>query len=542
MKKDLIKNFLVLLVIFGSVSACNLSYFEDAEFGDFVWDPSLAIPVGEITYSIDELFDELNDAGAEVGTNDENVVTLSYSESLQSQTASAFLAVLDQNFSGDVQTGVAFDNPGVATTVEIDRVFEFDLSQRNAEEYDSITFTGGNFDIAFTSDLDADVAFTMEVRSLINKTTGDPLTVTGTLSPSGPTFNSNNDLGDFRGDFTRDAAGNEIRNRVVVAFNYVISVEPDTRVAATDQVSFDLNLSDANFQTVYGDIGSQALDVNFEVVNLDFFRDFDAGGITFAEPIFNFVFDNGFGFPLGIDFTAITAIGNAGEILALSGTATDNPLVVTAPMVDAIGTTERSVFSLNSENSNIADLLALQPRRVIMEVNAGSNPPEGPDQYNFVDQSSLLDVAIQIDLPIIANIDDLVATEVIDFGSGSDLTEARRVLLRIITENELPLGGDIELQFLDAQENVVFTVTDRPIFEAAPLGAGDRTSGATTTTVDVEFADADIRAIEGATDIRVIARLSTTDAQSGNAVKFFDDYELRIRLAAQVDVEVGGSN
>ncbi len=538
MKRGLLKNFLALLVILGMASACNLSYFEDAEFGDFVWDPSLAVPIGEISYSINELFDELNDAGAQVGVNDENIVTLSYTETLQSQTASAFMTVLDQNFSGGVAAGVDINNPIVSTTVSLNQTFEFNLSQRNAEEYDSILFTGGNFDITFSSDFDATTDFTMTVQSLVNRTTGDPLTISGTLSPSGPTFNSNNNLGDFRGDFTRDAGGNLSTNTVVVDFSYDISVEPGSVVSSTDRVSFDMSLTNAEFETVYGDVGTQGLDVNFQVVNLDFFRDFDAGGITFTDPIFSFVFENGFGFPLGIDFKDITAIGNEGQIVPLSGTATDEPTVLAAPTVENIGTTEVTNFELNSSNSNIADLLSSQPRKVIMEVNAATNPTNGPEQYNFVDISSLLDVSVQVDLPLIANINNLVAEEFIDFNNGTDLEEAKRLLLRVITENELPLGGNIELQFLDASDNVIFTVSERPVFDAAPIASGDRTTGVATTTVDVEFTDADIRAIENATRIKVLARLSTTDATSGNSVKFFDDYELKIRLAAQADVEI----
>lgn len=541
MKRGLFKNFLVLLVIVGLVSACNLSYFEDAEFGDFVWDPSLAVPIGEITYTIDELFDELNDAGAQVGVNDENIVTISYTESLQSQTASAFLSILDQNFSGRLEAGVDINNPGVSTTVTVSQRFEYDISQRNQEEYDSIEFSSGQVDLTITSELDADINFSMRLFSLENKTSDNPMTFTGVLSPSSPVFNGNRALSNFDGEFSKDANGDPESNKVVVELEYQIMVEPGSQVNSDDAVSFDVSLSNAQFRTVFGDVGTQGLDVNFQVVNLDFFRDFDAGGITFTDPVFNFVFENGFGFPLGIDFKNITAIGNEGQIVPLTGTATDAPTIVDAPLVDDIGTVETSNFVLNSSNSNIADLLSAQPRKVIMEVNAETNPDTGPSQYNFVDTNSLLDISIQVDLPMIVNINNLVAEESLDFNNGTDLEEAKKLILRVITENELPLGGNIELQFQDAANNVVFTVSERPVFAAAPIASGDRTTDIATTSVDIEFSNEDIRAIENATKIRVLVRLATTDAASGNSVKFFNDYELKIKLAAQADVEIGSN-
>jgi len=39
--------------------------------------------------------------------------------------------------------------------------------------------------------------------------------------------------------------------------------------------------------------------------------------------------------------------------------------------------------------------------------------------------------------------------------------------------------------------------------------------------------------------VRIVARLATTNATSGDPVRFFNDYELKIRLAAQADVEIG---
>lgn len=541
MKRGLLKKLLALIIVFGSLSACNLDYFRDAEFGDFVWDPSLAIPVGEITYTIEELFQELNDAGAQVGTNNENIVTLSYTETLQSQSASAFLAVLDQNFSGGIQSGVNVNNPGVGSTFTLRETFEYSLSQRGGEAYDSIHFDGGDFAIALSSGINADVDFTMTIQSLQSKADDSPLVISGSIPAASSSFSDSRSLADFDGIFTRDASGNATTNTVTVDLEYTITVEPTTVINSTDRIGFTIGMTNAVFQNVFGDVGTSGLDVNFQVVNLDFFRNFDATGIRFDEPIFTFVFNNGFGFPLGIDFQSISSIGSEGQIVPLTGSATASPVIVGAPTVDNIGSQVTSTLELNSTNSNIADMLSVQPRKVIMEVNAESNPATGPSQYNFVNQESLLDVSINVDIPLIMNVQNLIAEETTDFNNGTDLEEAKRLLLRVITENELPLGGDLEIEFLDAQGNVVHTVSERPVFTGAPVGADGRTSEVTSTTVDVEFSDENIRAIETAVTVRISARLATTDATSGNAVRFFSDYELKIKLAAQADVEIGTS-
>lgn len=124
------------------LAACNVQYFENAKFdSDIVFDPSIAVVFGELNYTVDELFEQLNDANAGITSNDAGVVTIVYSEQLQSQSAQDFLQVQDQTFGSSLPAGVDVSNPGVSTTITVSEVYEFDLSQRGAEAYDSIFFS-----------------------------------------------------------------------------------------------------------------------------------------------------------------------------------------------------------------------------------------------------------------------------------------------------------------------------------------------------------------------------------------------------------------
>ena len=129
---------LIIGLSFILLCSCNLDYFEDAEIGDIVFDPSVALPIGEISYSVEELFEELNDASAEVGTTDDNVVTLIYEQQLQSQSATSFFALLDQNFGSTLAGGTSVTNPASEVRFNVSDTFEYDLSQRGNEAYDSI--------------------------------------------------------------------------------------------------------------------------------------------------------------------------------------------------------------------------------------------------------------------------------------------------------------------------------------------------------------------------------------------------------------------
>ncbi len=529
---------LVCLTI-AAVPSCDLKYFESTEFGDIIFDPSLAIPVGTITYTVAELFEELNDGGAVIAPNGEDVVTLTYTETLQSQSASGFLTVLDQSFGSSLVSGTDLANPPITTQIEVSELYEFDLTQTADEAYDSILFNAGSFDFNASSDIGADVNFTATFISLENAS--GPIVINGSLPSGGANFVQSESLVNGKGLFHLDDQGNPASSKFLVRIAYDITVETTDIITANQRVSFSIGINNTSFQTVYGSVGNQSLTVGQQDIDLDFFSTFDSGDITFADPTVRFIFDNSFGFPLGIDFQQITAVSGAGTNIPLSGTVVDNLQVVNAPDVNQQGQAVRTEIEITSGNSNIADLLSSKPTRFLVDVGAESNPATAPASYNFIDDSNLLDVSVEIEIPLELNINGLIAEEVVNFTNGGDLEEAKRLLFRVIAENELPLGGLVELQFRDVNGNVIYTVDERPAFSAASVGTDGRTNEVAMSTVDILIPDEGIRIIENATSINVVATITTTDAQSATAVKFFDDYELRFKLAVQADVEVNSN-
>ena len=303
-----------------------------------------------------------------------------------------------------------------------------------------------------------------------------------------------------------------------------------------------MTLSNPEFDLVYGYVGERKLDVNFELLNLDFFDSFREGTISFAEPRFSFVFDNSFGFPLGVSFNQIAAITQQGQIIPITGSAANTEGIVNGPQIGAIGTSVNTTLELNSTNSNLPELISSMPKKVIIEVNTEANPASAPAQYNFVSVNSELSVGVLLELPMIVNINGLVSRQNIDFDVASDLEQAKQLTLRLITENDLPLGGEVELVFKDQKGDVVYTVNEKALFDGAPVGSDGRTTEVVTKIVDIDFSDADIRLLEKATSIDVVTRLTTTDASSNEVVKFYSDYNLTVKLAVQADIELNTKN
>lgn len=533
------KRFLLaclVCVTIAAVPSCDLKYFESTEFGDIIFDPSLAIPVGTITYTVAELFEELNEGGAVIAPNAEDVVTLTYTETLQSQSASGFLTVLDQSFVSSLASGTNLSNPPVATTISVSQLFQFDLSQTADEAYDSILFSAGSFDFTASSDIGADVDFTASFLSL--EDASGQIVLSGSLPSGGSAFSQSTSLVNGKGLFNLDDQGNASASKFLVRLEYNINVSPTNTITDAQRVSFNIGINNTTFQTVYGNVGNQSLNVGQQDINLDFFSTFDNGNITFADPTVRFIFDNSFGFPLGIDFQQITAVSGSGTNIVLQGVVADNLQIVNAPSINQQGDVVRTQIEINASNSNIADLLSSKPTRFLVNVSAESNPSSAPSVYNFIDIVNILDASVEIEIPLELNINGLQAEEVTNFTNGDNLADATRLLFRVIAENELPLGGQVELQFRDASGDVIYTVDDRPAFTAASVGVDGRTNEVAMSTVDILIPEEGIRIIENAASINVVATITTTDAQSGAAVKLFNDYELRFKLSVQADARV----
>lgn len=535
MKQTLKPLCLVLCVLF---TACNLKYFEDAEFTDITFDPSIAVPFGELSYTVSDLFEELNSQGSDIGSNNEGVVTLAFQETLQSQAAADFLNLADQDFNGEVPGNTSLTNPAVKTVISVSEDFEFDLSQQDNEEYDSIYFDSGAFEFVVDSDFNTTIDFTATFVSLVKDEV--VLGFSDQLNPANPTANFTESLQNYKGFFHLDSNGNPASEKFLVTIEYDIIVEPGDAVAANDRISFELGLNNTEFDKVYGNVGSKQLDISFDNIEFGFFDQFGDGAITFNDPQFTFVFDNSFGFPANVDFQNIAVETSDGQTLNLQGTILNQENIVAGPSISEEGATLTTAIVLDKSNSNIDDLLNAQPETLVVDVQTESNPAS-TSQYNFVGRDSRLDIGVDIEIPLDLNIDGLAVTQSLPFSPPEDIDQAKGLLLRLVSENEMPISGLVEIEFLNASGNAVYTLDAQAVFDAAEVGSNGRVATPSRSTTDFTLDEEAILAIQDATEINLIVTVSTTNADQGVNVKLFDDYELNFTVAGQLDLELTSS-
>lgn len=541
MFKSKIKSILLLGSLAVFTLGCNLDYFAEAQLEEFTWNPSIALPIGEITYNVGDLFRDLTDAGVDIGTNAEDIVTFIYQQELQSQRANEFVQLINQNFTQKRASGITVNNPGTSTKVSKVDVFSLPWIASLGEDYDSVAFSSGNLLLQVTSDLDANVDFTFTLRSFKNSETRAPLIVTGVLTPENPIVTFSDVLSKYTADLSKDENGNTTTNLMVAELSYSVNISPSSSIQNSDGLNVALTISDPKFETAYVFVGQKPLDISFDLINLEFFDAFGQGTINFAEPIFRFSFENSFGFPLGVTFNEIAAVTKQGQIIRLEGSAVNQVNLVAGPTLEDFGEIIKTDFELTRANSNLPILVNSKPTKVIVDVNAFSNPNITPAQYNFMLRESELKITGFLEMPMIVNINDLSSGQKVALSIAGTLEQAQKLLLRIVTENNLPLGGEVELAFLDDNDNELYVVSERAFFDAAPIGSNDRTSGSVSKIIDILLSNEEVRLIEDAVSIDVRTKLNSTNSSTGQAVKFYSDYELKVKLAAQADVNINSN-
>lgn len=319
-----------------------------------------------------------------------------------------------------------------------------------------------------TSPLTGTVNFTL---SEIKKN-GIPITASIPLSGNSTTINLDNAVIDFSKDPAKPY--NQI------PYTYSLRVNESVgyiNYSSTDVVKMEITLNNLQFQSVTGDFGKRAIQVDpglFDM-NVDLLDKID-GSFKLANPTLELTIHNSIGMPAKVDLD-FTATNKAGITAAL------NPPVFDLPVPANINSgiaTKGIVFDKN--NSNIVNFIALPPTGQIsysgkVDFNTSSTPitPQNP---NFLDLDATFAIDMTMELPLELQISNLTFKDTISISGGNfDKLETAELILK--ANNGIPLDIDMQLFFVDTISKKQFGASKKTkILTAAQVNA----SGVITPT------------------------------------------------------------
>ncbi|REE00408.1 hypothetical protein [Marinoscillum furvescens] len=521
MKKSLSALFLITLL------GCNIGDLDIDNLKGPTLNSRVAVPIGEVTYTMRELLDELGDEQLGLQEDSASLLQISYFDTATFSAAGDIISI------NDVSNSASIDIPAIPASLDsrqevIDTVFTFVYPASENEDLDSIFYNEGNLLLNINSNVSSELAYSLDISNTRLVSSGDPVNFTGNLSSFGSESQSQT-LAGHKTDLLFENGTNTFQ----VAARFTIFLSPGASTSPGESISMTITYADQSFNLLYGKFGQDTLDVGDEELDIGFFKDLGDKGLKFGNPRIKFNFDNTFGLPLGVLFNRMYGVDSTSrgyDTTFLTGDVAERPQLIAgsvAPGVDATST-----ILLDRNNSSLQDFLAGSPQSLGFDLRAIANPEDG-SVSNFVMDSSRITTFIEITLPMELALDDAVQNVSFDLGSGLKFDEADSVTIRIVSENELPLSADVLLSIVDENDSTLYTAQEAQVLQAPFLDQSGGLDRVRQLTTDIPVSKQGIEALGNGKKMKLALIMNTPKGAGTNDffVKILADYALNVKVA-----------
>lgn len=508
MKTKTLKLIYASLLAVITLSSCDTSFFDENEIKDPEFNLK-GLPIGYVTYQAGDLFKNIGD-GLETSETD-GLTTFSYTQNLNTFQSGEYIDIENINIpTKEVEFKSNIDMstfPGSPTEITASTGFPFNQflgtfdndpdpfnQSVNLEDVD-ITYSNfktGNLTMVLRSSYDAKAKIDIEIPSIRNLTDKTPFKTTVNFNGNGTLADLevktiNISLSDYEIDYTYLVSGNTYNNEqtvsnLVVDANTSVTIEAGDVIRKSDVIRYKVDFSNLKPNLIKGDMSDKkfSVDNNNTEIPFDFFTAFP--GIKNFKPVVTLDFDNSQGLPLAIDLSNIKAVNSVTKAeLALQITddsapeLNGNKAILGSALIDSNNniTEKKNKIILNNNNSNIGDLLAINPDKFVISINTADINPNGETE-NFFDIDEIIKVKLGIEIPLDVRFENVAFESEFDKFDTIELDDkATSVSLRIETFNAIPLSGKIDLTFMDIAGNVKITKSLDVIQEAAIDASGN---------------------------------------------------------------------
>ncbi len=289
------------------------------------------------------------------------------------------------------------------------------------------------------------------------------------------------------------------------------------------------------YDFVAGNFTTQEFEMEEGTLTIDLFELGFDGELSLADPQLNLVFENSFGLNVQTRITQLTMINAAGESVSLSGQFAQEGFLLDAPRLNEVGTAKSSTLTLNKDNSNIVEMLAIQPEKIIYQLSGEINP-DNNSATTFIQSKSSITTSIEATVPAHGSFKMQTEQETdVDFGQPDQLKSAS---FKLITTNEMPLGAQIQFYFLDDNNTILDSLfrSQEMILSAAPVDADGFAMTPTPLTTEIEVPANRLAAMNQSKRMLMKINLATTD-DGQTPVRITSDQALGVKLGAILSIE-----
>ncbi|MEX0982689.1 MAG: hypothetical protein WD577_10770 [Bacteroidales bacterium] len=560
--KKIILNIGALFVVLSSmVWSCDgyLDQFnmdklsEEAEIS-----PSFAAPVAYGNFSIQDILEAVNDSSGLISQTEDSLLYIYFSETAFAFEAGEFLEVPDQpavdfqfklGDEVDALSGINFNLWGSLLEGQeytFQNYEKIEFSTEASDRIDSIVLNSGSLNLELYSELSHDGTINIQSSSIIDSD-GNQLDTVYTISDQSGNYDVT-EVVDLAG-YSLIMSHNNDSTFVDLAFSLTFTLS-SAGISADEKVGIKVSISNIGFDAIYGFIGEREVANMEESIDLDFFNNIDGlPEFYFADPQFSLSVHNSYGVPLSLNILNLGArSATDGTYTSLEFTDDNNIFQVLAPTIDQLGETVTSEWNINTETSNIDELISNVPDRIDISFLATIGSPEGATEQNFFLRNSKMEMETEVILPLWFSTSGYTLQDTLDIDLSeimSNVSFIEGLELRLTTINEWPLGLSAQIHFIDASDVIVASLFDeqKALISAAPVDAatGELDEAVLEPYVLSVMLDGDdLNGMDDATRMMLEITVATSTTTEGNfvPVKFLSNYMLNYQVSLGVDFRV----
>ncbi|MFN0034622.1 MAG: hypothetical protein ACKVUS_06120 [Saprospiraceae bacterium] len=313
---------------------------------------------------------------------------------------------------------------------------------------------------------------------------------------------------------------------------------PDFPVAATNALQFTY---------VEGYWGFQWYKLTRDTIEIDINQTELKGDLKVKNPKVTMRISNSWGFPTRGQVKYLSFIGQQGQVIPLISTGVFEhdsfdykDFAYPSWLLGEVGQTKYTDITLDSSNSNIAEIFNSQPIQLIYEVDGISNAQLDPNLIGFITDKSTIKLQLRVELVLEGSVKNFGAEQTmnLDFGEFGSLDSAdiEDVEFKLVTENGTPISSDVQIFFRDAALNNIdslFIGGAKEIIRAAPIDGNGVATGITRTEEFIPMSAARFDRIRTAKD--AFLTTSFTTANDGNTfVKLLATDKIVVKMGLKV--------
>jgi len=542
--KGLIKKAFVIVVASTMLYACTDDYFEFDNISTTEWAPELALPLINSSLTLEDIIVGSDSNGIIKEDPSTGILEVVYDGRVFSTQGAAVVTLPTQSFQERFNIPAPLPTSGGTRQESFNTTLNFDNGGTDVE-IDSLLLKAGQLVLTIENEFEHNVVITAKFPTFKNKA-GQVLELDYDIPPftggQASTRSVIQDLNEYTLDMSNGGtAVNEIPLEIEMTFNLIAG----NSSTPTDELIFNGEIRNMDFKEFNGYIGNTSLDLDQDTIFVKIFENFIDAQFFLSNPLLDITVLNSFGLPANLNFNQLFAVNPdespTEKLIDLPATA--RPIVLNYPIGRG---QEDTLVRLDTNTSNIDDVISFLLQEIVYNATADFNPNNDKSIRNFVSDTSKIGLDVFLRIPFSGYASGFTIQDTIDFEfENSDQLEEG--LIRVNVDNGFPLGGDLQILFLDENYKTleVLFVDDqgnpepRTVIEAAPVDGIGNVINSVSTITDGTFTKERLENLKDSKFAIVRAVMESGGASNQEIVSFRKGYklDLSVGLKAKILIE-----